>query len=112
VTDPGGSLGPGSFHKSNFGVKAYSVLKGPARLSAPARFIITGLTKGAAMTRQAITKHLRVMEVAGLVRNIRQGRESFRELDARGLDAAQRNLALISKQWDQALERLRRYVEE
>ena len=64
------------------------------------------------MTRQAITKHLRVMEVAGLVRNIRQGRESFWELDARGLDAAQRNLALISKQWDQALERLRRYVEE
>lgn len=83
-----------------------------ARLCHEGPLSITGLTKGAAVTRQAITKHLRVMEDAGLVRNSRQGRESFWELDTRRMERAQRDLALISKQWDRALERLRRFVEE
>jgi DNA-binding transcriptional ArsR family regulator len=73
---------------------------------------ITNLTRGAPITRQAITKHLRVMEHAGLVRNTKQGRESYWELDRRRLEEVRRNLALISKQWDSALDRLRRFVEE
>jgi DNA-binding transcriptional ArsR family regulator len=72
---------------------------------------ITNLTRGTPITRQAITKHLRVMQDAGLVRNTKQGRESYWELDRRRLEEARRNLALISKQWDDALDRLRQFVE-
>lgn len=73
---------------------------------------ITNLTRGTPITRQAITKHLRVMRDAGLVRSVRQGRESCWELDRRRLEDVRRNLALISEQWDAALDRLRKFVEE
>jgi DNA-binding transcriptional ArsR family regulator len=63
------------------------------------------------MTRQAITKHLRVMEDAGLVRNTRPGRESVWRLEHRRIQEARRYLALIAKQWDEALGRLRKFVE-
>ena len=72
---------------------------------------ITRLTAGSKVTRQAITKHLRVMEKAGLVRGARHGRESVWHLDQRRLDVARRHLDLISKQWDEALGRLREFVE-
>jgi DNA-binding transcriptional ArsR family regulator len=73
---------------------------------------ITRLTAGSNITRQAITKHLRVMERGGLVRSTRHGRESLWQLDPRRLDYARRYLDLISKQWDDALHRLREYVED
>ena len=72
---------------------------------------ITRLTAGSKVTRQAITKHLRVMEKAGLVHGARHGRESVWQLDQRRLDAARHQLDLISKQWDEALGRLREFVE-
>jgi len=73
---------------------------------------ITRLTAGSNVTRQAITKHLRVMKEAGLVRNARHGRESVWQLDQRRLEDARRYLDLISKQWDDALGRLRKFVED
>lgn len=73
---------------------------------------ITRLTEGFDVTRQAITKHLRVMEGSGLVRSTRQGRESVWQLEQRRLEEARRYLATISRQWDNALERLRALVEE
>jgi DNA-binding transcriptional ArsR family regulator len=73
---------------------------------------ITRLTAGTRVTRQAITKHLRVMEDAGLVRSIRHGRESVWQLDESRLERARHYLELISKQWDDALSRLRRFVED
>jgi DNA-binding transcriptional ArsR family regulator len=73
---------------------------------------IAKLTAGTDITRQAITKHLRVMETAGLVRSARHGRESVWELDRRRLKEARRYLAEISKQWDDALDRLRKFVED
>jgi DNA-binding transcriptional ArsR family regulator len=72
---------------------------------------ITRLTAGFDVTRQAITKHLRVMRDAGLVRSSRRGRESVWELDRRRLEDARRHLDMISKQWDEALARLRDLVE-
>ena len=72
---------------------------------------ITRLTAGSKVTRQAITKHLRVMQQAGLVRSARHGRESVWQLDRRRLEDARRYLDLISKQWDSALSRLRDFVE-
>lgn len=73
---------------------------------------IARLTEGSDVTRQAITKHLRTMEDAGLVRATRQGRESVWELEARRLEDARQSLDAISAQWDQAIERLRAFVEE
>src|SRR5271154_345563 len=72
---------------------------------------ITRLTAGSKVTRQAITKHLRVMEGAGLVRSARHGRESVWQLHRRRLEDTRRYLDLISKQWDAALTRLRKFVE-
>jgi DNA-binding transcriptional ArsR family regulator len=73
---------------------------------------ITNLTVGSKVTRQAITKHLRVMEGVGLVRSTRHGRESVWRLDRRRLEDARHYLDLISKQWDDALGRLREFVED
>lgn len=73
---------------------------------------ITRLASGSKVTRQAITKHLRVMEEAGLLRSMRLGRESVWQLEPRRLEDARRYLDLISKQWDDALGRLRKFVEE
>ncbi len=73
---------------------------------------IARLTAGSEVTRQAITKHLRVMAEAGLVRATRQGRESVWELEPERLEDARRYLDLVSQRWDDALERLRKIVEE
>ncbi|HWZ55528.1 MAG TPA: metalloregulator ArsR/SmtB family transcription factor [Verrucomicrobiae bacterium] len=73
---------------------------------------ITSLTAGSRVTRQAVTKHLRVLEGAGLVRSRRRGRESIWQLEQRRLREARRYLDLISLQWDDALDRLRTLVEE
>jgi DNA-binding transcriptional ArsR family regulator len=73
---------------------------------------ITRLTQGSKVTRQAITKHLRVMEGAGLMHSRRHGRESVWQVDLQRVHEARRYLDLISKQWDDALGRLRKFVEE
>src|SRR5262245_42355303 len=82
------------------------------RLSQGSPCSIARLTKGSAITRQAITKHLRVLQHAGLVRGVRRGRENLFELEPQPLDEARRALELISRQWDDALARLKRFVEE
>jgi DNA-binding transcriptional ArsR family regulator len=83
-----------------------------SRLSDEGPMSITGLTSGAKVTRQAITKHLRVMEAAGLVRSKRHGRESVWQLEQGRLQEAGHYLELIAKRWDDALGRLRKFVEE
>jgi len=83
-----------------------------ARLCSLGPMSIARLTEGTSVTRQAITKHLRVMEDAGLVRASRHGRESRWELAPERLDEARRHLDVISQQWDAALSRLKKFVEE
>lgn len=73
---------------------------------------IRSLASGAGMTRQAITKHLLVMERVGLVKGDRQGREQIWSLDRARVERANRHLESISREWDSALERLRRFVED
>jgi DNA-binding transcriptional ArsR family regulator len=73
---------------------------------------ITGLTAGSTVTRQAITKHLHVLAGAGLVRDVRRGRERLWEFEARRLQEARRCLEEIAQQWDQALDRLKKFVQE
>jgi DNA-binding transcriptional ArsR family regulator len=69
-------------------------------------------TEGAKLTRQAITKHLRVLERARLVHRVRAGRESLFELDPKPMEELKEYLTLVSEQWDQALGRLKAFVEE
>jgi DNA-binding transcriptional ArsR family regulator len=83
-----------------------------ARLCHDGPMSITGLTAGSHVTRQGITKHLRVMEESGLVRSARRGRENVWQLDQRRVEDARRYLDAISKQWDDALARLREFVED
>jgi len=72
---------------------------------------IAKLTEGFQITRQAITKHLRLMEDAGLVHSAQIGRESLWQLEPKRLDDARRYLYQISTDWDHALGRLKRFVE-
>src|SRR5262245_47636427 len=73
---------------------------------------ISQLSEGSTITRQAITKHLRVLEDAGLVRSIRRGRESLFQLEPKPLKEASDWLEAISRQWDEALARLKAFVED
>lgn len=83
-----------------------------ARLSTGGPVSVTQLTAGSGVTRQAVSKHLRVLAVAGLVRGRRRGRESLWRLEPGPLEEARRSLDRISRQWDQALDRLKMLVEE
>jgi len=73
---------------------------------------ITRLTDGTAVTRQAITRHLHVLASAGLARGIRRGREQLWAIEPEPLDEARRCLDRISSQWDEALGRLKQFIEE
>jgi DNA-binding transcriptional ArsR family regulator len=73
---------------------------------------ITKLTAGSKVTRQAITKHLQLLEGAGLVHTARHGRESIWNLEPSRLEEARRCLDRISLQWDAALSRLKKFVED
>lgn len=73
---------------------------------------ISRLAEGAGITRQGVTKHLRILARAGLVQGRRRGKESVWQLERRRLDEARRSLELISQQWDVALGKLKLYVEE
>ena len=82
------------------------------RLGARGRLSILELARGASVTRQAVTKHLRVLEEAGLVRSAWEGRENVFELDRVRLRQAQDFLELRARQWDAALARLAAFVEK
>jgi DNA-binding transcriptional ArsR family regulator len=73
---------------------------------------ISELTEGSGMSRQGVTKHLRVLAGAGLVRGTRRGKQSLWRVERTRLEEARRSLDLISRQWDLALEKLRMFVEE
>jgi len=83
-----------------------------ARLSSGGPGSITQLSAKADVSRQAITKHLRVLADAGLVRSTRRGRERVWGLEPRRLDDAHAYLERISTQWDAALARLEAFVKE
>ena len=83
-----------------------------ATLSTGAECSIARLSEDSPLTRQAITKHLQVLESAGLVRGYKQGREQMWELNARQIEEARRCLDIIAREWDSALERLKKFIEE
>jgi DNA-binding transcriptional ArsR family regulator len=75
-------------------------------------YSISQLTQGSKLTRQAITKHLRVLESVGIVHSVRTGRESLFEFNPRPIEGIKQYLDFVSEQWDQALSRLKSFVED
>jgi DNA-binding transcriptional ArsR family regulator len=82
-----------------------------SKLSAGPPQSISRLAEGSPLTRQAITKHLRVLEGAGVVHGVRVGRESLFEFRPEPLKELQSYLERVSSQWEQALVRLKSFVE-
>ncbi|MGQ0698126.1 MAG: ArsR/SmtB family transcription factor [Panacagrimonas sp.] len=82
-----------------------------AVLCAGGAMSIAQLTSGTEITRQAITKHLLVLADAGLVHDVKQGRERLWEFDPAHLEEARRSLEAIAQQWDRALDRLKLALE-
>jgi DNA-binding transcriptional ArsR family regulator len=81
------------------------------KLSTGAPQSISRLAEGSTVTRPAITKHLRILEDAGVVQSIRVGRESLFEFRSEPLKEIQSYLERVSEQWDEALARLKAFVE-
>jgi len=96
----------------------FAALGDPTRLHIVARLCeggpqsIARLTDGSSVSRQAITKHLHALARAGLVRSERAGRERIWQLQTRRLAEVRRYLDRISDRWDEALDRLRAFVEK
>ncbi|HEY2743216.1 MAG TPA: helix-turn-helix transcriptional regulator [Polyangia bacterium] len=82
------------------------------RLSARGPDSTAGLGATSDVSHQAVTKHLEVLSAAGLVRSRRRGRERIWELEPRRLAAAHDYLDRISARWDDALGRLKAFVED
>jgi DNA-binding transcriptional ArsR family regulator len=99
-------------------VPIFAALGDPVRLAIVARLCKDGplptieLKQGVPVSRQGITKHLRVLEDAGLVSSGRVGRDRQWRMQAQQLTAVRDYLNWISAQWDRRLERLKRVVED
>jgi DNA-binding transcriptional ArsR family regulator len=62
-------------------------------------------------SRQAVSKHLVVLEQAGLISHRRQGREVLHQVEADRLDQAARAMASLAAQWDRRLASIKRLAE-
>jgi len=82
------------------------------RLSTEGPLSITHLSEGTGVTRQAITRHLHTLGRAGLVRDMRRGRERVFVLDLKRLEKAKQYLDHVGAEWDAAAARLKAFVED
>lgn len=80
-------------------------------LCAGGAFSIAQLTANTDISRQAVTKHLRVLAEAGVVRDMKAGRERLWQLDPAQIDEAKRTLDVIGRQWEVALGSLKAFAE-
>ena len=83
-----------------------------ARLCDGTPLSISRLTLGTDLSRQAVTKHLGVLAKAGVVHSLRVGRESLFALEPRTIEEVRGYLEQVSRQWDNALARLKAHVED
>ena len=96
----------------------FAALGDPVRLSIVTRLCDGGplptvaLRQGTRLTRQAVTKHLQILEAVGVVRSDRIGRDRAWRIENRALARTRDYLDRISAQWDARLERLRTMVED
>jgi len=96
----------------------FDALGDPNRLRIVVRLCDSGpsstsqVTESVSVTRQAATKHLELLQAAGLVASSRRGRERIWTLQTRPLIDAGDYLTQLSRRWDAAIDRLRAYVED
>lgn len=86
-------------------------LKLVAFLCAGGAFSIAQLTANTDISRQGVTKHLQVLAEAGVVRDMRVGRERLWQLEPGQIEAARRTLEAIGREWDVALAKIKAFVE-
>ena len=112
VPDPAASMPSGAGLAAVFAALGDPTrLKLVAVLCAGGAFSIAQLTANTQISRQGVTKHLQVLAEAGVVRDVRAGRERLWQLDPRQIEEAKRTLDLIGQQWENALGRLKAFVE-
>jgi DNA-binding transcriptional ArsR family regulator len=103
--------------KSQIHAPIFAALGDETRLSLVAKLCegppqsISRLTEGSKLTRQAISKHLRVLQNAGIVESVRVGRECQYEFNPEAIDGVKSYLDQVSRQWDETLGRLKAFVE-
>lgn len=109
--------------EANQSIRVGSAANGFAALGDPTRLAlltmlsdgdarsITELSSGFDLSRQAITKHLRILEAEQLITGQRAGRETRFALQVKRLDDLGDFLQTVSQQWDQTLNRLREHLE-
>lgn len=96
----------------------FAALGDPMRLGMVARLCKEGplptilLKQGTKLSRQAVTKHLQILEEAGLVQSQRVGRDRHWQIETRRLSEVRGYLEQIAAEWDATLDRLRQFVEE
>jgi DNA-binding transcriptional ArsR family regulator len=87
-------------------------LKLVAMLCAGGAFSIAQLTADTEISRQGVTKHLQVLADAGLVRDVKLGRQRLWQLEAAQIEQARQTLEVIGRQWEVALGRLKAFAEQ
>lgn len=97
--------------------RVFAALGDPTRLKliavlcAGGAFSIAQLTANTDISRQGVTKHLQVLSQAGVVSDVKSGRERLWQLEPGQIDEAKRTLEVIGKQWETALGKLKAFVE-
>lgn len=86
-------------------------LKLVAVLCAGGAFSIAQLTASTEISRQGVTKHLQVLADAGVVRDVRIGRERLWQLEPAQIEEAKRTLEVIGREWEVALGKLKAFAE-
>jgi DNA-binding transcriptional ArsR family regulator len=111
-------MSPDAARRAHDTAPMFAALGDPTRLQLLMRLAASGpesiarMSEKSAVTRQAVAKHLRVLADAGFVADERRGRERVWRLRPQRLRDVRTQLDRLSRQWDDALERLRAFVEE
>jgi DNA-binding transcriptional ArsR family regulator len=116
-TKAAGSGGPRLVQSNEALANIFAALGDPTRLKlvaalcAGGAFSIAQLTVTTEMSRQGVTKHLQVLADAGVVRDVKKGRERLWQLEPAQIEEAKRTLEMIGRQWETALANLKTFVE-
>lgn len=96
----------------------FAALGDPIRLALVALLCANGplptirLKQATSVSRQAVTKHMQILEETGIVTSERAGRDRLWQIEKKRLRDVRSYLDRISARWDATLERLRKFVED
>jgi DNA-binding transcriptional ArsR family regulator len=108
---------PGVVESSDALAHVFAALGDPTRLKlvamlcAGGAFSIAQLTADTEISRQGVTKHLQVLADAGLVRDVKLGRQRLWQLEPGQIEQARQTLEVIGRQWEVALASLKAFAE-